>query len=856
MNIKVNKQYVMIVLFMALISHVFAQKKLVYVAAEKEAVAQLAASELVKYLNQMYPADEFVQVNKSGKSPTFRLELNKNNKSLNGKAEAFCIYKRKNQVVIEAAKPRGLLYGVFEFLENRGCYFQLSDEFVPVYKNTSFTIPEINICDVPLTQKRIVFNWHNFLSGCSGWELADWQKYIRQASKLRYNTIMIHAYGNNPMIKFTYNGLEKTIGYMSSTNKGRDWGTQHANDVRNIIGAESLYTDKVFAPEAAKVTDDQRYTTAKELMQQVFDYAHQWGMKIILAYDVDSEPANPQNILKTLPEHALIKIEKGKYVVANPDTKEGYEYYKAQLKQILDDYPQIDEYALWNRAHTGKYGIIWGLIRKDDMPETWQKEFEQAFPDEKENTAFNHVVFAWSKMLDTYQRLLKDLGKEHIKLSTGSWSFDFMGPLHRVADKSIPFIPLDFRIEFGKEEIREQISTVSQQRRVIPILWSHHDDFSYVGRPYRPFENLADVFEKMEIKDFAIIHWLTRPQDYYFKNTMQQLWQQSKNKKLESTLSDYSNAVINTSDSVLFAKFLTNWMKDAPMFGRETSNNLIDRKLLEVEKVIADCSQRIDQLQKIDKSHLNAYAGDLVSFHLNYDKFIRSFYEAHSDFEKANAAIKDKDIATATRLADGINPEKVINHFSDAIRSTETSAGGKGMLYSLNTRWLPQMTALKQSLGLKEITYIFGETKHDFLAKDPGKHTFYFDKNGHLSQCLGNYETKLVEYENKQKCEDQFCGVVIESTYSFDYKPFVDFDFSKTLKGTLHLYLSTMNTSKARVKITQKSTDGASKEIVVDGKDVELEMPINVVDKFFVVDFDTDAPVVLNKMVFKQERSE
>lgn len=77
-----------------------------------------------------------------------------------------------------------------------------------------------SFADRPLVPDRIVFNWHNFLSGCSTWNESDWNRWTEDAQKLGYNGIMVHAYGNNPMVSFTYNGKTKPVGYLSTTASG------------------------------------------------------------------------------------------------------------------------------------------------------------------------------------------------------------------------------------------------------------------------------------------------------------------------------------------------------------------------------------------------------------------------------------------------------------------------------------------------------------------------------------------------------------------------------------------------------------------------------------------------------------
>ena len=95
---------------------------------------------------------------------------------------------------------------------------------------------DCNLADKPLVPTRLVFDWHNFLSGCSTWNLPEWQSWIRQSQKMGYNAIMVHAYGNNPMVSFTFNGKTKPVGYLSTTVRGRDWSTMHVNDVRQLWG--------------------------------------------------------------------------------------------------------------------------------------------------------------------------------------------------------------------------------------------------------------------------------------------------------------------------------------------------------------------------------------------------------------------------------------------------------------------------------------------------------------------------------------------------------------------------------------------------------------------------------------------
>ncbi|HEC03088.1 MAG TPA: hypothetical protein ENI81_06070, partial [Phycisphaerales bacterium] len=136
--------------------------------------------------------------------------------------------------IILGRESRGAIYGVYNLLEKLGCGFYLSYDAFPAELRGGFSFDGWELSDAPLVRDRIVFNWHNFLSGCSTWNLPDWERWITQSQKMGYNGVMVHAYGNNPMVKFSFNGVDKPVGYLSTTQKGRDWSTQHVNDVRRL----------------------------------------------------------------------------------------------------------------------------------------------------------------------------------------------------------------------------------------------------------------------------------------------------------------------------------------------------------------------------------------------------------------------------------------------------------------------------------------------------------------------------------------------------------------------------------------------------------------------------------------------
>ena len=77
---------------------------------------------------------------------------------------------------------------------------------MPEPRSAPFVFEDWDVSDYPLVPTRLVFNWHNFLSGCSTWDLEQWRLWIAQSQKMGYNAVMVHAYGNNPMAGFRFRG--------------------------------------------------------------------------------------------------------------------------------------------------------------------------------------------------------------------------------------------------------------------------------------------------------------------------------------------------------------------------------------------------------------------------------------------------------------------------------------------------------------------------------------------------------------------------------------------------------------------------------------------------------------------------
>ena len=425
----------------------------VVVSPQAAPVERAAAEELAGYLQHIYPQERFVsgeQLSTSGRAILVgsiqnepRLKEFLVAKPTEPESYVVTTANRAQLGIIAGADTRGLVYGVYALLERLGCGFYLSYDAIPAPRHNPFSLDRWQLADRPLVGNRLVFNWHNFLSGCSAWNLPQWKAWTLQSQKQGFNAIMVHAYGNNPMVSFRFNGKTKPVGYLSTTVKGRDWSTMHVNDVRRLWGGE-VFDQPVFGAEAAMAPDDQRAAAAQKLMQDVFAYAGQRAMNVFFADDVDTISANPQDLILTLPPEARFAIGNTARPVwlANPETPEGYRFYKAQVESLLAAYPQITCLVAWFREG----GTPWMDLKIAEMPAAWQEEYKAAIAATPRAAKFRyaHNMFAIGKIVRAFERALGELSHGRVQLAAGTWHFAFLPAADLFMPRQVKLIVLDY----------------------------------------------------------------------------------------------------------------------------------------------------------------------------------------------------------------------------------------------------------------------------------------------------------------------------------------------------------------------------------------------------------------------------
>jgi len=718
-----------------------AQSEVTVVVKADATVEGLAAAELAGSLAKLYPRTKFVASEKPGAQkniyvgtpatlpPEFAARVH-----LNGPG-SYAIAADGNTATIAGADAVSVRFAVEALKRKLGFGEYLSFRTVPEPRATSFSFDGWQLADAPIARERVVFDWHNFLSGCSTWNLKEWKQWIDQSARMRFNTVMVHAYGNNPIFRFSLNGQTKPTGYLPNTERGRDWGTEHVSDVRNLVGAGSYFPAPVFGADASLATEENKDAAAEELMQKVFAYAASRGLGVTFALDVDTEPANPQNVIAMLPASARFAVHGVSLV--NPETPEGYAYYRAEIEALMKLYPEITQLAVWFR---GGLNSPWREIAPADFPEPWRAEFAtalEAHPQLKRDPEAPSM-FAIGKIARVFRRALDETGHTGVTMTAGSWRFNYLPAADAFFPESVGLMPLDYDYQFAGDPAQESLREIGRHRALIPIVWAQHDDREYAGRSYTPIAGLGSLVRWSNSSGIGIIHWTTRPLDLFFANVADQVWKASLNETLDATAGTMARNLFGAAAAEPGRKYLLDWIYDAPAFGEETTDKFVNRNhVLDVVNEQAGAAERLRLLEELKPLVRTTAQRDWVGYYEDWERYASAVYRAQDAYQSSGMEQRAGRLKAAREKILAAHEQEAVEAYARTIHHGEISRGELGILVSLNLRWLPMFAAQRQALGLEPLEIVFAPTKHEPLAQGEGHYSYRFDREHKIAEVAG-----------------------------------------------------------------------------------------------------------------------
>jgi hypothetical protein len=184
-RMKSMKNRSLLVLIIAIVFSSCGKDEITIADLSETKIGNHASAELEKFLNRMY--HDVVFEKSADKEANIQLLLSEQAEELGfqqlpRQKESFKVTRKDGKLYIISPDQRGLLNASYALLEKLGCGFYISKDVIPDSKKWN-DMEDWEMQDEPVTGDRVLFNWHNFLSGCTGWNLEDWQKWIDQASQ-------------------------------------------------------------------------------------------------------------------------------------------------------------------------------------------------------------------------------------------------------------------------------------------------------------------------------------------------------------------------------------------------------------------------------------------------------------------------------------------------------------------------------------------------------------------------------------------------------------------------------------------------------------------------------------------------
>lgn len=731
-----------------------AQSLTVSTTKEADSVERIAAAYLVSSLQKLYPG---LRASLADGGGDFNVKL-KLDKSLS--PEEFCIKSSGNSALVSGGDSRGIASGIYRMLAKLGVSYNLDGDVI-LPKRESFSFALWNCRARPIFEERAVLNWHNFLTGCSAWELPKWKTYIEQVNKMGYNMLTVHSYGQYPTLVFSYKGVKKDYEFIPATNRRGGWAVQSINDVRKMHGGEVFdQSREYFGISDSQLPLQEQVAAAEKMLLDIFDIAKARGMYICFAFDADTPFSIQQkqvNANNTVNLQGFLKDNKTINVYPDPSSYNGYMFFKSMMRHILTKYPQVTHLMACSRRQ-GNGPSLWtmlGDIELSRLPKSWQDEFKRALPKikalkkcyMKPERAYSYLIFA--KALDAMRRATVELGRADIKWSYSCWQLDSMPIADIFMPKDVTFSHMDWctkELAYGDDEY---LKAVSKNRKVVPYFWPHHDDYALIVRPFTPNPELLDRLIKNGGDGFGVLHWLTHPNDIWFKYYADAIWNGGKGEKLEDAVRDFVLKNFGEGQCDEICDYLADFLRSAPQFGRETGDWFLGgvggderldshSKISATSKLMEDSARRIKKLEAIDLSKLTPAQKNEIFYFKHIENFVQKFAKDQSHYRAMEKFFAEKKREEAVAEIAKSTPIDTVKEYAKAVGFNKNE-GELGVLVSLNTRWLPYHLSKKQECGLEPAKYNFTHTYHGY-AQFPGSRSMFMTSDNSMYIACGEAE--------------------------------------------------------------------------------------------------------------------
>jgi hypothetical protein len=366
-------------------------------------------------------------------------------------------------------------------------------------------------------ETRGVLPWHNFLSGPSAWEEADYREYLDQLAADRLNYIVFHCYTGGaeryapyvePMIRLCYRNVLPQAGF--DTSLTARWGYRPTPVSDFLFGTAAQLgvpqAARAFGSSAAVLARDNEdgYRRAQALIGSVIRMAGERGIRAGIGFEFGIWPPE---LMSVVPQDTYLPG----VGLPDPTCPASREIQQATIDDILRAYPAVDSIWLWLHEHTMKVpqaafgGEFRALLDRD----------RGYFPECGDAAAFTGT---WS--LEFIRQAYDYLSRRRpgVRLVISGWGGgDQLAPvlkgLHQALPPAIIFSCLNGG--GGAQGHAPVLAGIARERKVWAIPWLESD--SSLWHPQPGVGRLRDQVLQARrdgLDGVFAIHWRTREMRY------------------------------------------------------------------------------------------------------------------------------------------------------------------------------------------------------------------------------------------------------------------------------------------------------------------------------------------------------
>ncbi len=355
---------------------------------------------------------------------------------------------------VAAKTDQGLLYGLYELLEQYGCYFQINGEIVPDKK--PFYVKKLDITEKPVFKYRGLLPWDNFLCGMSGYNLEDYQLLIDRATRMKFNILQFHFYPGMAFFTEEWDGkpVDPTcIGMPVDVFETEGAVAEDAfGNIKKF--APKPYVENIGSPRA-------QAQAVQEMFRKVLDYAHSRNFKTAVGFEL-MLPRGGNFTYTQKP-----KDDNGGHNIINPLNEDNVKKSVHRLRTLMKTYPQSDYYWLWQSEARG-------ILSRNIGTEAGAKEFREKYGHWAKHPNFaGDVDYAYM-----FKQVAEALSpEERKKLSTGGWSIEHLFPnINDEIPDEVIFASLNsYLMPLAINEQIESYRVAKTGRRAWMIAWWEFD---------------------------------------------------------------------------------------------------------------------------------------------------------------------------------------------------------------------------------------------------------------------------------------------------------------------------------------------------------------------------------------------